>query len=70
MDNARRKLKVCLICVVMAAVVVGLIYYFNDTQDRGKINEGTLVEHSVPARQRDGWMTEVVWEMSMRESRG
>lgn len=44
MDNARRKLRVCLICVVMAAVVIGLIYYFNDMRSHGKMNEGTLVE--------------------------
>ena len=43
MENARRKLRVCLICVVMAAVVIGLIYYFNDMRSRDKINEGTLV---------------------------
>ncbi len=48
MDNARRKLRVCLICVVMAAVVIGLIYYFNDMRSRDKINEGTLVENCVP----------------------
>ncbi|MCI8666871.1 MAG: hypothetical protein HFG82_09410 [Dorea sp.] len=47
MDNARRKLRVCLICVVMAAVVIGLIYYFNDMRSQGKINEGTLVENCV-----------------------
>lgn len=59
MDNARRKLRVCLICVVMAAVVIGLIYYFNDMRSRDKINEGTLVENCAPymeeaARPDDG----------------
>ena len=36
MENARRKLRVCLICVVMAAVVIGLIYYFNDMRDQAQ----------------------------------
>lgn len=43
MDNARRKLRVCLLCVVMAAVVIGLIYYMNDAMERGSMDEGTLV---------------------------
>ncbi len=70
MDNARRKLRVCLICVVMAAVVIGLIYYFNDMRDHGKINEGTLVEHNAPAGQWESWMAEGAWENNVPESRG
>lgn len=46
MDNARKKLRVCLICVVMAAVVIGLIYYLNDMRSHSKVNEGTLVDSS------------------------
>lgn len=44
MDEARRKLRVCLVCVVAAAVLLGLIYYFFDAQGEDTISEGTLVE--------------------------
>ena len=70
MDNARRKLRVCLICVVMAAVVIGRIYYFNDMRDHGKINEGTLVEHSAPACPLNGFTADGAWAMDVQESRG
>lgn len=43
MDEARKKLRVCLICVVSAAVLMGCIYYFLSAGDDGTVNEGTLV---------------------------
>ncbi|MEZ3486617.1 MAG: hypothetical protein K1W22_08510 [Lachnospiraceae bacterium] len=47
MERARRRIRVCLICVVMAAVIVGFIYYFNDVRDHGDMSEGTLVQREV-----------------------
>lgn len=43
MDAARRKLRICLILVVLAAVVVGVIYYFTDVYGHDQVSEGTLV---------------------------
>ena len=43
MEEARKKLRVCLICVVAVAVVVGVIYYFNGFGDGHTVNEGTLI---------------------------
>ncbi len=42
MEEARRR-RVCLICVVAIAVIVGFIYYFNEVRDGGDVSEGTLV---------------------------
>ena len=42
-DEARKKLKICLICVVSAAVLRGCIYYFLSAGEGGTVNEGTLV---------------------------
>ena len=42
-DEARKKLKICLICVVSAAVLMGCIYYFLSAGEGGTVNEGTLV---------------------------
>ncbi len=44
MEEARRKLRICLIFVVSLAVLVGCIYYFNDVKNQEKISEGTLVQ--------------------------
>lgn len=42
MDEARKKLRVCLICVVAMAFILGCIYYFGsvNTQD---MSAGTLI---------------------------
>lgn len=66
MENARRKLRVCLICVVMAAVVIGLIYYFNDMRSQGKINEGTLVKNVMHLNEED-WQATGSGTGGMRE---
>ena len=44
MEEARRKLRIFLICVVMAAVAVGAIYYFTDVYSGNDVIEGTLVK--------------------------
>lgn len=46
MEKARRKLRICLIFVVIAATAAGLYYYYFAGEDV-KISEGTLVMHSV-----------------------
>lgn len=72
MDNARRKLRVCLICVVMAAVVIGLIYYLNDMRGKRKINEGTLVKN-VMYLNEENWQatgsgTDGMWGTAYRKA--
>ena len=51
MEEARKKLRICLICIVAAAVIVGAVYYLNDVRKPSDVNEGTLV--AVPDA---GWM--------------
>ena len=46
MEKARKKLRIFLVCVVMAAVLVGLIYYFTGVYGNSDISEGTLVKHN------------------------
>nr|WP_317378471.1 hypothetical protein [uncultured Faecalimonas sp.] len=43
MDHARKKIWVCLLCVVAAAVIVGVCYYFTDVRQTELSGEGTLV---------------------------
>lgn len=42
MEQARRKLRICLICVVFAAVLAGVAYYYYEEEI--PVNQGTLVE--------------------------
>lgn len=43
MDEARKKLRICLLCIVIAAVIAGCIYYINEERTGQTIGEGTLV---------------------------
>ncbi len=43
MDDARRKLRICLLCIVTAAVIIGGIYYFGSRKETDDVREGTLV---------------------------
>lgn len=43
MDEARKKLRVCLIFVVLLAVIIGCMYYFGEKSKKDNISEGTLV---------------------------
>ncbi len=44
MEEARKKLRICMVLVVAAAIIVGLIYYFHDVRGKDYATEGTLVQ--------------------------
>ena len=44
MEEARKKLRLCLALVVALAVIAGLIYYFGDAKKGRDMSEGTLVK--------------------------
>lgn len=43
MEQARRRIRICLFCVVMLAVIVGVIYYLYDRNAGQIASDGTLV---------------------------
>lgn len=43
MEKAKKRVRICLICVVMLAVVVGILYYYNELGDEAMQSEGTLI---------------------------
>ncbi len=45
MERARRKIRICLLCVIFAAIVVGLLYYYYELQGDMAVDEGTLVSN-------------------------
>lgn len=46
LEKARKRLRICLIAVVLLAVVVGCMYYFGDFGKEQDVTEGTLVRQS------------------------
>ena len=45
-EKARKRLRICLIAVVLLAVVVGCLYYFGDFGKEQDVTEGTLVRET------------------------
>lgn len=43
MDKSRKKLRLCLFCVVLIAVAIGFIYYFISSGSRAGIDDGVLI---------------------------
>ena len=43
MEKAKRRVLVCLLCVVIIAVVMGILYYYHEMNEGGTYAEGTLV---------------------------
>ena len=46
MEEGRKKIRMCLIFVVTAAVIIGCIYYFHDVKGNHGVNEGTLIKRT------------------------
>lgn len=49
-EKARKRLRICLIAVVLLAVVVGCVYYFGGFDDKKDVTEGTLVRNITGGR--------------------
>lgn len=42
-EKMRRKINFCLFIVVLTAVIMGVLYYYGETQVETNANEGTLI---------------------------
>lgn len=65
MDEARRKIRICLLFIVMIAALMGIAYYMNDVKGGNNMEEGTLVRQDVSF---DGTCT--IGNADMAEGRG
>lgn len=52
MEKAKRRVRICLLCVVIVAVVMGILYYYHEMNEDGVQAEGTLV-----TAERGRWIT-------------
>lgn len=46
MEKAKKRVRICLLCVVMLAVIMGILYYYHGLNEEGIQAEGTLVSAS------------------------
>lgn len=46
MEDGRRKIRLCLLSIVLAAVVIGLFYYCFDSGEKAADQGGTLVKRT------------------------
>ena len=45
MKKAKKRVRICLICVVMLAAIMGIFYYYHELGKEGIQAEGTLVRN-------------------------
>ncbi|MEF9940844.1 MAG: hypothetical protein RR799_00870 [Lachnospiraceae bacterium] len=45
MNQSRKKLRICLFCVVLTAVIIGAGYYYLEVQGTKHTGQGTLITH-------------------------
>lgn len=48
MEKARKKIRVCLLCVAAFAMLLGALWYFQNAVENTDVTEGTLVEGEAP----------------------
>ena len=58
MEKAKRRVRICLLFVVVLAIVVGILYYYHDLGEPEIQAEGTLVSDM-----KTGW--KYIWEQEM-----
>lgn len=50
MEKARKRIRICLLCVILIAVFVGGVYYFYSVSGNHDMTQGTLI-----AGVQSGW---------------
>ena len=43
MEGSKKVIRTIMICVVLTAVVMGIVYYYHETQDESMSKQGTLI---------------------------
>lgn len=43
MEKTRRKINFCVFLVVLTAIIMGVLYYYGQSQNPIDVNEGTLI---------------------------
>ena len=43
MEDAKKRIRVIMIGIVLTAVVIGIVYYYHETQNQTVLEKGTLI---------------------------
>ncbi len=43
MEEAKKRIRAIMICVVLTAVIIGIVYYYHETQNQTVLEKGTLI---------------------------
>lgn len=46
MEKSRKRLRVCLICIVGLAILLGILYYYFGSKSGEILNDGTLISRA------------------------
>lgn len=55
MEKGKKRIRICLVCVVLTAIVVGLFYYYHQVKNEQENMQGTLIANVVPG-------TKLLWQ--------
>lgn len=45
MEKGKRRIRICLLCIVLTAVIVGLFYYYYQVKSEQEGMQGTLISN-------------------------
>ena len=52
MERRKKYIWGCVLCALLIAVLIGVVYYYKDVRGTDQVNEGTLIWQSVPVKER------------------
>ena len=50
--HGRKYIWGCVLCALLTAVLIGMIYYYNDVRGTDQVSEGTLIWQALPVKER------------------
>ena len=55
MERRKKYIWGCVLCALLTAVLIGMIYYYNDVRGTDQVSEGTLIWQALPVKRKDGY---------------
>lgn len=68
MERRKKYIWGCVLCALLTAVLIGMIYYYNDVRGTDQVSEGTLIWQALPVKERTD--TDCLREMKYFISKG
>lgn len=55
MERRKKYIWGCVLCALLTAVLIGVVYYYNDVRGTDQVNEGTLIWPVGTGKGKDGY---------------